>query len=140
MIINTVYGQENISVMVCKICKEEKSLFDFPKHKNRLTGLDNRCKKCKIERDKIVYNLKKNNKSVPKFCECCGKLPEESFRSKSTKTKNGIRKLVLDHDPITNEFRGWICESCNHAIGNLGDNIEGIKKALNYLSKKNESF
>lgn len=140
MIINTIYGVEQVTSMECRYCKEKKPLFDFPKHKSRLTGLDNRCRKCKNERQTIVGKLKKENKSIPKFCECCGKLPEESFRAKSNVTKSGIRKLVLDHDPITKKFRGWICESCNHALGNLGDDIEGVKKALNYLNRKNESI
>jgi len=52
------------------------------------------------------------------MCECCGEKPI---------------KWCLDHDHSTHEFRGWICERCNTGLGKLGDNIEGLTKALNYL-------
>ena len=57
-------------------------------------------------------------------CDCCGEIPEKS--------------LVLDHCHKTLKFRGWICEPCNHGIGKLGDNIEGVEKALAYLSRAYE--
>ena len=47
----------------------------------------------------------------------------------------GRRALALDHDHNTGEFRGWLCDNCNRALGQLGDNIEGLKKALDYLEK-----
>jgi hypothetical protein len=40
----------------------------------------------------------------------------------------------VDHCHKTQEFRGWICKSCNHGIGKLGDDIENVLDALNYLS------
>jgi hypothetical protein len=50
----------------------------------------------------------------------------------------GRRKvgLVLDHDPFTNKFRGWLCDKCNKAIGMIGDNLEGVVKAFNYMYSK----
>ena len=44
-----------------------------------------------------------------------------------------ISQMHLDHDHKTGAFRGWVCRSCNHGIGMLGDSIEGVKRALNYL-------
>jgi hypothetical protein len=40
---------------------------------------------------------------------------------------------MLDHDHNTLKYRGWICIKCNTAIGMLGDNIEGIRMAEQYL-------
>jgi hypothetical protein len=57
----------------------------------------------------------------PEFCECCGKLPI------------GKQSLHLDHDHITGKFRGWLCNNCNLGIGKLGDSLEGLNKAMNYL-------
>lgn len=57
----------------------------------------------------------------PEWCECCGRLPETV--------------LCLDHDHVTLKFRGWICRQCNAAIGQLGDTIEGVQKALAYLKR-----
>lgn len=44
------------------------------------------------------------------------------------------RKLAIDHDHTTNEIRGLLCTECNTSLGKLGDNVEGILKALRYLS------
>jgi hypothetical protein len=43
--------------------------------------------------------------------------------------------LCYDHDHITMEFRGVLCRTCNKAVGQLGDNVEGLQKALDYLTK-----
>ncbi|MBS0599582.1 MAG: hypothetical protein JSR92_20185 [Proteobacteria bacterium] len=45
----------------------------------------------------------------PGFCECCGKPPSGKFKH-----------LALDHDHVSNKFRGWLCNGCNRAIGILG--------------------
>lgn len=44
-----------------------------------------------------------------------------------------LKEMHLDHDHKTGRFRGWICRSCNHGIGMLGDTIEGVQNALDYL-------
>ena len=54
----------------------------------------------------------------PENCQCCGKQTD----------------LVPDHYRGTPKFRGWICRACNLGIGKLGDNIEGVTQALNYLT------
>lgn len=57
-----------------------------------------------------------------KLCECCKKPP-------------GKRGLHLDHDHVTGRFRGWLCHKCNNSIGMLGDNIGGVKAAIEYLRR-----
>lgn len=39
----------------------------------------------------------------------------------------------IDHDHITGEVRGLLCLNCNAGIGNLKDNSEIIRRALQYL-------
>lgn len=58
---------------------------------------------------------------MPLICECCLGPPQ----------KHG---LVEDHDHSTGLFRGWLCGNCNSAIGKLGDNLEGVQRAVVYLS------
>jgi hypothetical protein len=43
------------------------------------------------------------------------------------------RRMNIDHDHNTGKVRGLLCTGCNTGIGHLGDNIEGLKKALYYL-------
>lgn len=33
------------------------------------------------------------------------------------------------------DIRGALCQNCNRGIGLLGDSIEGVQKALEYLSR-----
>lgn len=42
-------------------------------------------------------------------------------------------RLSIDHDHITGQIRGILCAPCNRAIGTLGDSVEGLQKAINYL-------
>ena len=55
-------------------------------------------------------------------CAICAK-PIENIR----------RRMNIDHDHETNKVRGILCTGCNTGIGQLGDNIEGLKRALYYL-------
>lgn len=52
----------------------------------------------------------------------------------------GICKIILtnssarlDHCHTTGKIRGFLCNSCNFAIGLFGDNIEFLSNAINYL-------
>lgn len=45
------------------------------------------------------------------------------------------RRPCLDHDHATGAFRGVICQTCNRAIGLLGDTYESINAALTYLAR-----
>lgn len=56
----------------------------------------------------------------PHECECCERPAWD-------------RALHLDHDHRTGAFRGWLCTSCNTAIGKLGDDRAGLLRALAYL-------
>lgn len=43
------------------------------------------------------------------------------------------RVQVIDHCHATGRVRGLLCYGCNSALGILGDNVAGIKRALEYL-------
>jgi hypothetical protein len=43
------------------------------------------------------------------------------------------KRINIDHDHNTNRVRGLLCNSCNTALGRLGDSVEGLLKAINYL-------
>lgn len=45
----------------------------------------------------------------------------------------GRKASHLDHDHKTGEFRGWLCNRCNLALGALGDDISALTRALRYL-------
>ena len=92
------------------------------------------CRKCESERSVQQRELRKTAPPIPECCDCCGvsfKRPVQKvrlFRKTSVSTR-------LDHCHDTNIFRGWLCHNCNSGIGLLGDNLEGLNKAVAYLEK-----
>lgn len=61
-------------------------------------------------------------------CQICG---GEGFLMKGTTHK---AKLVVDHCHETGRIRGVLCHNCNRALGLLGDSIENLHSAVDYLS------
>jgi hypothetical protein len=57
-------------------------------------------------------------------CAICGKHQSE-FK----------KRLAVDHNHETNEFRGLLCIKCNNGIGCFDDDIELLSNAINYLNK-----
>jgi len=43
------------------------------------------------------------------------------------------KKLAVDHDHITGQIRGLLCNNCNRGIGHLQDSPVILQSALNYL-------
>lgn len=109
---------------ICPKCNQEKLLRDFRQRQrsedNSKTRAYTNCKECEKKINLLMTQLRKENSLKPKKCQCCG--IETS-------------KLHLDHSHKNNTFRGWICNNCNIGISRLGDDIDGIIKAFNYLFK-----
>ena len=103
---------------VCSYCGKRKNKGSFPKHCMYKDKLDTRCKKCVKKHSRVRSQLHKEAPEKPQVCECCGKIPIQ---------------WCLDHDHSDDTFRGWLCKKCNEGLGKLGDNLEGIVKAMNYL-------
>ena len=103
---------------ICSYCGKRKNLKSFSKHTMYKDNLDTRCKSCVKKHSRIRHKLHKKAPPKPIVCECCQKTPH---------------KWVLDHDHSDDSFRGWICDKCNTGLGKLGDNREGVIKAVNYL-------
>ncbi len=102
---------------ICKICHEEKPITEF--HKNG-SWLRPECADCCNAMQRSYLKLRQAQKT-PDFgtpCECCGRTDE---------------KLCWDHCHETKEHRGWLCNNCNTGIGKLGDNLEGVQRAMEYL-------
>ena len=110
---------------ICVKCGKRKNRKSFSKHKRFKDGLDSRCKKCVKKINKIRRKLHKTAPEKPSCCPVCKKLPEQ-FKTPY--------KWHLDHDPDYDYLRGWLCQSCNLASGNLGDNMQSICNLLSYMS------
>ena len=80
-----------------------------------------------------VYNLLENQvrelmDSQKGCCEIC----EESLIS-----PDSDKNYSVDHNHMTGEVRGLLCNSCNTAIGHFKENKKNLANAIKYLEKHN---
>lgn len=106
----------------CIKCDQLLELESFRLDKQGRNGKSNvylrpECKLCEKRLSDQLKRARLQATNKPLVCECC-KEPS---------------RLVVDHDHNTGDFRGWLCRRCNLGIGRLGDNLEGIINAANYL-------
>lgn len=57
-------------------------------------------------------------------CAICGRAPKAG------------KHLHVDHDHETGEVRGLLCFSCNVGIGNFGNDVERLQRAIDYLEMR----
>jgi hypothetical protein len=117
---------------VCSKCKQTLSTHMFGKASggNYLRG---ECRACSKE---VTIAREKAKLTAPKIpnnyqCPVCQRT-EEQVKHRGGK-KSGT--WCCDHSHTTGLFRGWLCHDCNRGIGNLGDDINRLKRAMEYVSE-----
>lgn len=139
----------------CTVCKETLDYSHFHNSKVTKDGYGYRCRQCdKKAREKYretnrerfyLVSRRKNLKfqygiSLEEYeellkaqggcCAICG-----SFNNNTTGKKRNWN-FSVDHCHESGKVRGLLCNNCNRGLGLLGDTEESLKKALNYLEKK----
>jgi hypothetical protein len=136
----------------CSVCGIVKDNTEFPYYGSSfynkgpahpLTGKRKRsntnCFDCIKIKSRERAAIKKKCKGIkpPEFgiaCECCGK-PVYSSKQTVPKDVNGTWVWQLDHCHDTGEFRGWLCKQCNTGLGNMGDTLQSLRLAVEYLER-----
>lgn len=137
----------------CSRCRLWKPAERFHRQCSKPDGLQSRCKDCLAElqreyrkkrpsaywnnKDKKYALKKRYGLSLTDFqalrdkqggvCAICRKDP----RTMGKDTKHQI--LHVDHDHMTKQVRGLLCNGCNRAIGLINDNIDTAKSLVAYL-------
>jgi hypothetical protein len=110
---------------MCGACYEKWKVISFPeKAKVRNAKISRSNFRRKIERYGLSYD--DYIEKLEKGCEICG----EKLKFYGNRTN-----LHVDHDHNTGLFRGVLCQCCNTSIGKLGDSVEGLQRAIDYLNK-----
>ena len=119
--------------VICDVCSEFKPIEQF-KRNNKRHPFRTVCSAC----DSAITHAKRIRKEfgissddyAKKFieqdgkCEICDK-----------PTEPGDKRLSVDHDHVSGEVRGLLCNSCNLGLGYFKDSPNSLAKAISYLAK-----
>jgi hypothetical protein len=124
-------GLSAIETKGCSICNRDLPVTAFAKEGSK-GYLRYECRECASKHSKIVNRIKKYapKASIDHRCPICLRQAHEL----STYGKNKKSVWVADHDHKTEQFRGWLCHKCNMGLGNLGDDSERCRRAMDYLN------
>ena len=133
------YAWARLQKKTCSKCSIEKKLSDFNGNTSGTDAFDKQgyrlrrpeCKECTIK----VFRGKKEAKEKAKAFGISYIAPEGTLCAVCNKSSSIGNGIVFDHCHDKNIFRGYCCNSCNRSIGVLGDNVDGLLKAINYLLK-----
>ena len=129
-----LWGEEFIPEMrKCIKCGEDKPLDAYEIRNNMGNGGTERrndCKVCRGASNQLVEKLKKQHPFPDNnyICPIC-KRSEEDLKH----LFRGRRAWVLDHNHVTKQFRGWICNQCNTGLSRFNDDPVVLKNAAKYV-------
>jgi hypothetical protein len=94
------------------------------------------CRKCatKLAKERTTLRELYGYPADGYVCPICLKNEEELLG-----TGGNASVWVVDHDHITNTFRGHLCHNCNRGLGVFQDDLNRLQRAINYLSSSSSS-
>lgn len=134
---------------VCPSCNVELPIESFSLNEKGKNGRYHKCKACKNIQQRIHYketDVWSRSKDRQRESNLKRKynLSLEQFDNLKTSQNNCCAiclqevELNVDHCHRTNKIRGLLCMECNTGIGKLGDTLEGVLRAVEYL-KRNDN-
>lgn len=133
----------------CDTCGGD-SARSFRKRKNKnpelkrrwwATAKQNKCQQCarKLTGKQRIFCGKFCAKAFQLGCSVTPESYTEAFRACEGKCeicgRKQRKKLAIDHNHTTKEFRGLLCTSCNVGIGMFKDSQELLELAKQYIKK-----
>ncbi len=121
----------------CNKCRQELPDEKFSKrtYPTGRVALQSKCKDC--ERSVRSSYYKPHESARRKF-----RLTDKEYNTLIEKSKEGcevcsrpLSKVCIDHNHLTGEVRGVLCNNCNTALGLVGDNVDTLSKLIQYLER-----
>jgi hypothetical protein len=122
----------------CNKCKTMQPISNFGRDSGA-KKLSSACKDCSKKLGLQTKNLLKITPLPPEDYTCpgCERTEKQVRDSLKYRGRKKHRVWSLDHNHDTGEFRGWICNKCNLALGNMNDDLEYARRLVKYLEKAN---
>lgn len=137
----------------CSRCGVLKTPQGFYKSSSSKDGYSSFCKRC--DRARLP---RKPNKKLARFTQRAGCYRrkynitindyDEMFKAQegrcaicgtdSPSAKGDVIHFSIDHDHLTGNIRGLLCDQCNFGLGHFQDNPEFLQKAINYLREREQ--
>ena len=147
---------EYTTAKTCNVCNKEKDVSDFwnrsGTRKDGSITYRAYCKECGINKRLDKYYNKGGKEAQQKrawkaLMISYGITPElyEQERVKQNyccylcgehESTQPHKRLHVDHCHTSGKYRGLLCNLCNMGLGSFKDNIEVMKKAIQYLKTK----
>lgn len=128
----------------CCKCNQKLLIYkDFPImvwHENSILPIWRAfCFSCekKIKRDRDIARKNAGKPNLNHRCPICNLNSDDilnKYPKKRIKKDPFMSCWSCDHDHETGDFRGFICQECNRALGMFNDDVKMLKNAINYLS------
>jgi len=115
----------------CICCNKLLPVSEFTKDSTRSRGYKLICKPCHSR--KCRERHWKNAGIVGFKLQDFDRMRDEAQGCCSICSKYEGDNLHVDQDHETGAVRGLLCSACNLGLGNLGDNLTGLNKAVEYL-------
>lgn len=133
---------------MCYVCQRKLSLDDFPPNKKNKDGKNRKCRDCYNEYMREWYSKNQDkHKARVQVRRDAGIARASKYGLVPSEVEAIINKYdglcwccqeriatAIDHCHSTGKVRGALCLLCNTGIGKLGDSIEGLQKAIDYLA------
>ena len=133
---------DNIIHKFCTECNEYKLPNNFYKSSNiyAVMGLASKCKNCFEKKYHANRDLKEYAKSYHRKTKYNLTQEEYNILLEKQEGKCAIcsrteRNFHLDHNHETGKIRAFLCVNCNAGIGMFNEDIETLKKVIEYLIK-----
>jgi hypothetical protein len=118
----------------CIACGCDKVIKDFPilrRGRGERDTMRSVCKECHKVACSVVTSYRDKN-PIPKdfCCPLCNRNMEDFQKEGRYRTQS---PFSVDHNPVTLEIRGWICNPCNSSMGLAKHSVDVLKNMIDYL-------
>ncbi len=132
-------------IKACPKCRRFFGRDRFFPDKRMKDGLVTNCRSC---RNKAATEWQRRNPQAKRNTHLKAKfgisldqfnslLASQNYRCAlcMTPEPRGRGTFHVDHCHDTGKVRGLLCHNCNTGIGKLGDNVESLRRAVDYLER-----